>query len=44
VRSEPALVWPDAVEVRACELVSPSGFWIDGVTIAEAVAMIRELG
>ena len=29
---------------RGVRVVSPSGFWIDGVTLVEAAALLRELG
>jgi hypothetical protein len=37
-------VVPAPDPVRTVRVVSPSGFWIDGVTVAEAVAVLRELG
>jgi hypothetical protein len=37
-------VVPETKPLRTVRVVSPSGFWIDGVTVAEAAALLRELG
>jgi transposase-like protein len=39
----PVRVVPDAHSGRALTVVSPAGFRVDGLTLAEAAALLREL-
>ena len=40
----PVVVVPDAGAARTVSVVSPSGFRIEGVSIAEAAALLKALG
>lgn len=40
----PIEVMPDRIVERMLSVVSPSGFRIDGLSLAEAVALLRALG